>query len=155
MPFKFIKNETRRKDVSQFMSYLIVGGTATVVEWVLFFAFVYSLGWGQNLSFVAAYVISTLVNMLLGRATTFKNASVVNKSGNASRDFFKEAALIYIVAAAGCAVNLVFLDLFTYVMHMGPMLSKIASTGITVIGNYLARKLGIYRETEKPPELPR
>ena len=155
MPFKFIKNETRRKDVSQFMSYLIVGGTATVVEWVLFFAFVYSLGWGQTLSFVAAYVISTLVNMLLGRATTFKNASVVNKSGNASRDFFKEAALIYIVAAAGCAVNLVFLDLFTYVMHMGPMLSKIASTGITVIGNYLARKLGIYRETEKPPELPR
>lgn len=137
------------------MSYLVVGGTATIVEWVLFFVFIYSLGWGQNLSFVIAYIISTFVNMLLGRVTTFKNASVVNKSGKASRDFLKETMLIYLVAAVGCAINLVFLDFFTYILHMGPMLSKVASTGITVIGNYLARKLGIYRENENPPELPR
>ncbi len=62
------------KNIRQFMSYLIVGGTATIVEWVLFWVFVYPLSWNQNIGLAVAYIISTLVNMLLGKKLTFKNA---------------------------------------------------------------------------------
>ena len=135
-----------KKNIRQFMSYLIVGGTATIVEWGLFWYFVYSLQWNQNISLAIAYIISTLVNMLLGRIITFKNASVVNGSSSRIKNALKETLLIYLVSAVGCGLNILFLDLFTDVFQLNAMLSKVLITGIMLFGNYLARKFGIYRE---------
>lgn len=149
-----MKGKERRKDIAQFMSYLVVGGGATAVEWALFFLFVYPLGWDQNVGFTVAYLISTFVNMILGRLLTFRNASVVNQSDSPIRNFLKEMSLIYLVAAVGCGMNLLFLNLFTGVFRMDSMLAKVLTTGIMVIGNYLARKLGIYRENPKTGSLP-
>lgn len=128
------------------MSYLLVGGGATIVEWALFFLFVYLMQWDQNIAFTVAYGISTFVNLILGRLLTFRNSSVVNPSENPVKNFLKEASLIYLVAAAGCVLNLLFLNLFTIVFRMDSMLAKIVTTGIMLVGNYLARKFGIYRE---------
>lgn len=141
------------KNIAQFISYLVVGGGATIVEWALFFLFVYRMRWDQNVGFTVAYGISTFVNLILGRLLTFRNASVVNQSDSPVRNFLKEASLIYLVAAAGCVLNLLFLNLFTVVFGMDSMLAKIVTTGIMLIGNYLARKLGIYRENTKPAEV--
>lgn len=149
-----LKEKEVRKNLSQFMSYLVVGGSATIVEWALFFVFVYRLKMNQNLAFTIAYIISTFANMILGRLLTFRNANVVNKSDNPVHNFFKETLLIYLVAAVGCILNLLFLNLFTDVFHMDSMLAKIVTTGIMMIGNYLARKLGIYREDKKTSNLP-
>jgi putative flippase GtrA len=139
----------KNKDIRQFLSYLIVGGTATVVEWGLFWYFVYPLKWNQNAGLAVAYIISTLVNMLLGRVLTFRNASVVHKSDSRMKNALKETSLIYLVGAVGCVLNILFLDLFTDVFHMNAMLAKVLVTGIMVFGNYAARKLGIYREDGK------
>jgi putative flippase GtrA len=141
------------KDIRQFLSYLIVGGTATIVEWGLFWLFVYPLKWNQNLGLAVAYIISTFVNMVLGRKLTFKNANVINKSDNNVLNVVKETSLIYIVAAFGCLFNILFLNLFTEVFHLDAMISKVLTTGIMLLGNYLARKLGIYRETEKKSDI--
>ncbi|QNK40108.1 GtrA family protein [Caproicibacter fermentans] len=142
------------KNMTQFISYLVVGGGATVVEWALFFLFVYPMKWDQNAGFTVAYLISTFVNMILGRLLTFRNASVVNQSNSAVRNFLKEAALIYLVAAVGCVLNLLFLNLFTDFFGMDSMTAKILTTGIMLIGNYLARKLGIYRENTQTAAAP-
>lgn len=143
-----------QKNRKQFLSYAVVGGTATAVEWLLFWVFVYPLRWEQNFGFTVAYIISTFVNMILGRKLTFKNASVVHKSDSAVRNFLKETLLIYLVAAVGCVLNILFLNFFTAVFHMNSMLAKVVTTGIMVIGNYLARKLGIYRENTPASNLP-
>mgnify|MGYP000900375535 FL=1 len=144
-----LKTEAYRKNIAQFLSYLVVGGGATAVEWILFFIFVYPMKWNQNRGFVVAYAISTFVNLILGRLRTFRNASVVHSGSSPMRNFLKEASLIYLVAAVGCLLNLLFLNLFTDVFGMDSMLAKVVTTGIMLIGNYLARKLGIYRESPK------
>jgi putative flippase GtrA len=141
------------KDMRQFLSYLIVGGTATVVEWGLFWLFVYPLKWNQNLGLAVAYIISTFVNMVLGRKMTFKNANVINKSDNNVLNVLKETSLIYVVAAFGCVFNILFLNLFTEAFHLDAMLAKVLTTGIMLFGNYLARKLGIYREAPKKSDI--
>jgi len=138
-----------KKEIRQFMSYLIVGGAATIVEWALFWVFVYPLKWNQNLGLVVAYIISTFVNMVLGRKLTFKNAEVIHKSNSRVLNYLKETSLIYIVAAVGCVLNIIFLNLFTVALHMDAMLSKVLTTGLVLLVNYLARKLGIYRESGK------
>ena len=139
-----------KKDIRQFMSYIIVGGVATLVEWGLFWAFVYPLGWNQNISLIIAYAISTLVNMLLGRVLTFRHASVIGKTENRALNAAKETALIYLVSSVGCVLNLLFLNLFTGVFHMDSMVSKVLVTGMMLIVNFLARKLGIYRDRPEP-----
>jgi putative flippase GtrA len=143
-----------RKSLSQFLSYLIVGGSATAVEWVLFWWFVYPLGWNQNFGFTVAYIISTFVNMILGRLLTFRNASIVHKSDNPIVNLFKETAMIYFVAAIGCVLNLLLLNFFSDIFHMNSMMAKVLATGIMLIGNFLARKLGIYRNTDKAMDQP-
>jgi putative flippase GtrA len=136
-----------RKDIRQFLSYLIVGGAATLVEWALFWYFVYPLKWDQNIGLAVAYVISTFVNMLLGRLLTFRHASVVGKTNSRARNALKETFLIYLVSAVGCILNILFLDLFTDVFHMNSMIAKVLVTGMMLFVNFFARKLGIYRET--------
>lgn len=138
-----------KKEIRQFLSYLVVGGTATVVEWALFWYFVYPLKWDQNNGLAVAYTISTLANMVLGRLLTFKNADIIHKSSNCLFNLIKETFLIYLVSAVGCVLNILFLDLFTDVFHMNSMIAKVLVTGILLFGNYFARKLGIYRERLK------
>ena len=148
------KKEKVRKNFSQFMSYIVVGGSATAVEWILFFVFLTRFKWNQNLAFTVAYAISTFVNMILGRLLTFRHASVVGKSDSPVRNLMKETSLIYLVAVIGCGFNLLFLNLFTGIFHMDSMLAKIMTTGIMTIGNYLARKLGIYRDNRETADNP-
>lgn len=81
---------------------------------------------------------------------TFKNSNVINKSKSRTLNIIKETSLIYLVAAVGCGLNILFLDLFTDVFHLNQMIAKILTTGIMLFGNYLARKMGIYREAKTP-----
>ena len=141
-----------KKDIRQFFSYLVVGGTSTAVEWGLFFLFVYPLKWDQNLSFLVAYVISTFVNLVFGRNYTFKSA-VARQAGDRGA-LARESSLVYLVAAVSCGLNMLFLNLFTAVFHMDSMLAKVVTTGLVFFFNYLARKLGIYRERGPSPKTP-
>jgi putative flippase GtrA len=139
-----------KKDIRQFLSYTVVGGVATLVEWGLFWYFVYLLTWNQNVALVVAYAISTLVNMLLGRILTFRHARVVGSGTSRALNAAKETALIYLVSAAGCVLNLILLNLLTEVFGMDSMVAKVLVTGMMLLVNFLARKLGIYREGYRP-----
>lgn len=141
-----------KQNLRQFFSYVLVGGAATLVEWGLFWYFVYPLKWDQNVSLVIAYIVSTSVNMLLGRLLTFRHARVVGSGKNRTLNALKETALIYLVSTGGCLLNILFLDLFTYVFHMNAMVAKVLVTGMMLFVNFLARKLGIYRE--RPGSVP-
>ena len=145
-------NHLTRNDMRQFLSYLVVGGPATAVEWGLFFLFVYLLKWDQNLSFIVAYIISTFINLVFGRNYTFKNA-VMQQAGD-RKALARESSLVYLVAAVSCGLNVLFLNIFTGIFHMDSMLAKVVTTAIVFFFNYLARKLGIYRERKPSTKTP-
>lgn len=141
-------NVWKIKSLRPFLRYALVGGASTAVEWALFWVFVYPLGWNQNPGFITAYILSTFVNLVLGRKYVFHSTMGKNAGGRA---FLRESSLIYIVAAISCGLNVLFLNLFTGLFHMDSMLAKVVTTGLVFFFNYLARKLGIYRE-RKPTE---
>ena len=58
----------------QLFSYLIVGGIATVVEWVCFYIFSYQAHIHYLLATTLAFAISTAANWLAGRLLTFRGA---------------------------------------------------------------------------------
>ena len=107
---------------NQLVSYLFVGGGATLVEWLSFWIFDSALGIQYLVSTILAMVVSTFSNWLFGRLWTFRNAEKQN--------IWLEIGKVYAAAAVG----------------IQDMVAKIIATIIVFAYNFLIRKLVIYRK---------
>ncbi len=122
--------------IKQFLIYVVVGGFATIVEWVCFWL----LNGVLHLHYVPAtclaFVVSTFANWLAGRMLLFKDTDT---------DIVKELAQIYATSIAGLLMNLAIMWVAVEVACLGAMVAKILATGIVFFWNFLVRKLLIYK----------
>lgn len=135
---QFITN----KNIRQFISYFFVGGISALVEWTCFYLFSL-LDMNYLLATCIAFVFSTTVNLVLGRKWTFKPEE------SFSRTIGEESILVFVVSGIGLLFNLllmyIFVDCFKLNTPILKTISKILSTGIVFIWNYLIRKYYIYK----------
>lgn len=130
MKEKFLK-------ISNFLSYIVVGGLATVVEWVFYWIFANPLSLQYLIATILAIVISTFSNWLFGRLITFKDAP----KGNILLEIIK----VYAASIIGLGLNMLIMWLLHGVANVSDMLSKIIATVIVFAYNYLVRKRLIYK----------
>lgn len=121
----------------QLVSYLFVGGAATLVEWGTFWVFNKALNFHYLLATALAYIIATAANWGLGRLTTFRKAE--------KQSLASELTKIYLVSAVGLLLNLGLMYVFVQLLGIGSMISKIMATILVFAWNFLSRKLWIYR----------
>ena len=119
------------------LSYLIVGGLATLVEWVFYWLFATPLSMQYLIATVLAIIISTFSNWLFGRLLTFKDAP----KGNV----FLEIIKVYAASVVGLGLNMLIMWLLHGVANLPDMLSKIIATAIVFAYNYLIRQRLIYK----------
>ncbi len=125
-----------KKNIKDFILYLIVGGIATVSEWIIFYVLDKCLV-HYAIATVAAYMLSTFVNWAAGRILVFKESH---------QSFIKEILSIYAAAIVGLLMNLLIMWIAVDMLSINEMLSKIAATIIVFMYNFLVRKLLIYRK---------
>ncbi len=125
-----------KKNIKDLMLYLIVGGIATVSEWIIFYVLDKCLV-HYALATVIAYMLSTFVNWAAGRLLVFKESH---------QSFIKEILSIYAAAVVGLLMNLVIMWLAVDILSINEMISKIAATIIVFMYNFLVRKLLIYKK---------
>lgn len=124
-----------KKEIKKFLSYVIVGGSAAIVEWVTFFLF--NLILNYNWSTIISFILATTFNYFMGILLTFKDAE------HKKSDFIA----VFIVSGIGLVLNILFMNLFIKVIHLDiEMLAKILSTGLVFIWNYISRRIFIYKE---------
>lgn len=129
--------------IKQFISYFFVGGVAAIVEWALFALFANILGIYYITATCLAFIFSTTTNWILGKLWTFKgNEFYQNERG-------KEIVLVFGVSTIGLLFNMGLMYLFVTVLELNtPLLStlsKVLSTGMVFIWNFLIRKYVIYK----------
>ena len=129
------KMEIKRTSIELFL-YLIVGALATVVEWGAFYVFDLIFGIHYTFSTALAFVLSTFANWLFGRLILFKK-----KTQNIAGEIFK----IYLISVLGLLMNIAIMFVAVEKIGIHDMISKIISTGIVFIWNFLVRKLWIYK----------
>lgn len=125
--------------------YLFVGGTAALVEWALFYLLLHYLLNGLELSVTAlamaatamAFCLSTLYHYFLGNVLVFDSGSRYDRG--------KELSLVFLVSIMGLAFNLLLMYIFVSWLGWETMLSKVLTSCIVVVWNYLARKKWIFR----------
>ena len=126
----------KKSDIKDFMLYLVVGGIATVTEWIFFFVF-NKCSMHYALATTIAYILSTFVNWLAGRILVFKESN---------QTILKEIIGIYVTGVVGLLLNLLIMWVAVDVINMNKMISKIGATGIVFMYNFLVRKLLIYKK---------
>jgi putative flippase GtrA len=117
--------------------YLLVGGTAALLDWSLFWVLAVLVGihylWAAFLSFVAA----TFLNYVLSILHVFE--SEVRFSRN------HELALVFLVSAIGLAINQFAMLVLVGYLGFNLLLSKIAASGIVFGWNYAARAHFVFK----------
>ncbi len=125
--------------------YLFVGGVAALLEWALFYCFLHFLLSGvvaeltlrTMLATAMAFCFSTLFHYFLGNMLVFDSGSRYQRG--------KELSLVFLVSTIGLLFNLLLMYVFVGILGWEPMLSKVLTSCIVVIWNYLSRKKWIFR----------
>jgi putative flippase GtrA len=128
-----------RKTLKPIIGYLFVGGSAAIVDWVLFACLIYI----YNISYIVAAIISfgiaTLVNYFIGIKTIFTSGAKFNKKS--------EVSLVLFVSGIGLMFNLLFLKLLSEIFLINIMISKIVATILTFAWNYSSRMFFIFKKS--------
>ena len=128
--------------IKEFMRYIVVGGSAFVLDFgtmCLFKEFIFK---GEHL-FIAVfigYIVGLVYNFLLSNWYVFKNGFEKIK-GKEIRSFI----IFALIGIVGLGLTEVLMYLFVNILTIWYIFAKILSAGIVLFWNYLARKLIIYK----------
>lgn len=127
--------------------YLLVGGSAALLEWGLFYMIFQGLSAAafftvqtQNVlaATTLAFSLSTLYHYILCNVFVFDSGSRYERG--------KEVSLVFLVSVIGLGWNLLLMWIFTSPVLLGlpPLPAKIMASAIVTAWNYLSRKKWIF-----------
>jgi len=105
------------------------------VDW-LSFGLLNHLGLYYLVSAVFAFILGLAVNFLLSKLLVFQSGTDVSGA--------VEFTIYIIIGAIGLAFTELLLFLFTDIIGLHPMISKIIAAAIVLIWNFFARKIILY-----------
>jgi putative flippase GtrA len=134
LPIKSRKVKTK-KNLRQFLRYLIVGGCSFLLEYGLFFVLLQEYKVHYLIANSIVYSSVSFINFIANRALTFR-----------SQENFKRQLTLYIslILFNFFASNLV-LYILSGVLQIKPLLAKIVVMGMVVCWNFVLYKKVIYR----------
>lgn len=118
---------------TQIFKFLIVGGIATIIDWIIY----YIMSNIFNISPFISNVISFSVAVIYNYRASIKWIFVVNKQKYLKRIFFE----FIILSIVGLLLTEILLFLFINIFNIKNMVAKIAATIIVMIFNFVTRKI--------------
>ena len=135
-PFLSLKLHLER--LPQFVRYLLVGGSNTVIGYAIIFFCMYGLGWGAFTSNAMGYGLCLILSYWMNRTFTFRSHGKK----------IPELAKFLVVFAIAYAFNLAALGLLiSWGLHEG--LSQILAGVFYVVSAFLANKLIVFKNVSK------
>ena len=126
-------NKKNVKLFIQIFKFIIVGGMATVLDWILYYILYNYLGVSPLVANIISFSISTVYNYWASTKWVFE----VNKDKSSKRLFIEFA----LFSAIGLGLTELLLWIGIKVLFMDAMLIKIIATIIVMIFNFITRKI--------------
>jgi len=134
----------KNKSVSQFVKFAIVGGGATVVDYLVFFLFsrilITGLFSGQTLKQVSkslSFIVSAAVNYYFNRQWTFKSHD---------KNVATQTLKFYVVATVGLVFNNFIFYVVTSVFGWADIWGLICATGIMFFWNFFMNRAWTFKK---------
>jgi dolichol-phosphate mannosyltransferase len=127
----------------QFAFYLIIGGTAAVVNLVLFLS-LYGLGIAASIAVPVAFVVAAIANYLMCIKTIFRQKA----KWPLGLELLAYVAVVLIAAIIDSVITLALLGL------MPAWSAKLCGTAVSLIANFVGRRFFVFSEPSRGPWLP-
>ncbi len=123
----------RRRNIKEFVQYAVVGGTCTLIDFVLLYLFTTMGGVHYLISSSVSFTVGVVLNWLLCTYWIFDFHRVQHQSA--------EFLFYVLISLVGLALNTLLMWLFTDMCGLWFMVFKLIAAGITLFYNFFARKL--------------
>ena len=117
----------------QILKFVIVGGIATIIDLSIYYIAYHFFNIPPLISNILSFSISVLYNY----TASVKWVFIINRDKSRNRMFFE----FMIFSIIGLFITEVLLWMFIDFININEMISKIISTGIVMIFNFITRKL--------------
>lgn len=133
-----IKNFLRKDIFKEGLKYLLVGGTCTVLDFLILYLLVNTFSVNYVLSSVISFSLAVLLNYYLCTLWIFKVRKVSN--------VYKEILFYILISVVGLFLNSGLIWFLTETFSMQFLLSKVFATPIVLIWNFLGRKYFLHTD---------
>ena len=128
-----ISKVKQNKLLMQIIIFIIVGGIATVIDYVIFFILHELLGINTIISNIISFTVSVIYNYIASVKWVFE----VDESKDKKQQF-----IIFIVfSILGLLINTGIVYLCTDIIKLYSLIGKVIATSIVMIFNFITRKI--------------
>lgn len=133
--------EKHQKILTQLAKFVIAGVINTVIDWVIYYVLCYPLGINPIIAQLFSFTIATIVSFYINTIWVFDTTKKKTR-----RRLVTE---FFILNAIALGISTVLLYVFVYPLQMNEMLAKILTTTVTMVFNYITRKLTLEDRKQK------
>ena len=119
--------------ISKIFRFVVVGGIATIIDFVFLYIFKELFNFNLVLANTLAFIISVIYNYIASIKWVFD----IDKNKNSKIQFL----LFITFSVIGLILNNIFIYLFTDIMGIYYLISKIIATLFVMIFNFVTRKI--------------
>lgn len=120
----------------QLFRYLFVGGFAFIVDYGLLFVLTEWGGLHYLFSASLSFLAGLAVNYLISTSWVFRTSKISNRAA--------EFIVFSIIGVIGLGLNSLLLYLFTDLLHIHYMISKLITAALVMLWNFFARKIILF-----------
>lgn len=129
--FKGKLNDKQKKLLMQIFKFIIVGGIATIIDWIIYYLLYNYLDFDPLVANILSYLLATIYNYFGSVKYVFK----VN-----DKNMKKTFTIFLILSLVGLLLSELLIYLMINIMLMNKMLSKIFATMLVMIFSFITRK---------------
>lgn len=123
-----------RDITAQIIKFVFVGGTATLLDFVILYYMHYQMGMNHFTAATFAFTIATFYNYYMSMKYVFKS-----KFDESTRH--KEIIAFFVLSIIGLLITLAGLAVFVDWMRMDVMIAKVLVGVLVMIFNFVTRKI--------------
>ena len=127
--------------IKQIYRFAFVGGTAFILDFGILWLLTEGVGINYLISNVLSFTISTIYNYVLSVNWVFQTNNKTNTKTNHQTNLFVFTAL----SITALAINQFILYTIVETLKTTPLVAKIVATLITMVFNFITRKLFLER----------
>ena len=122
-----------QKIITQLAKFVIVGVITTLIDWGIYYILCYVVDINPLIAQLFSFTFSTIASFYMNTLWVF----------NTTKGKTKRRLIIEFFLFSGCALGIstVLLYIFIYKCNMNDMLAKVVTTAITMVFNYVTRKM--------------
>lgn len=122
-----------KKLLTQIFKFIIVGGIATVIDYIIFFIMHDILHINTLVSNIMSFSISVIYNYIASVKWVFD----VDKDKDKKQQFI----IFIVLSVIGLGINTGIVFLLIDVLKVYSLISKVIATGIVMVFNFITRKI--------------